>query len=297
MDPLRSLPAAPARAALLAALLATHAALFAWLARIWWDLGLAVASLSIFITPVIAGLLYLRRRELAPLRALANAPTPAGLAMMAASALGALTASALGWTFALGLTLPLGLHGYLVWTRGHDAIRAVVVPVYLLLFLVPWSYGELSLLSEPLQVASAQLATWFLQAAGFPSALHGTVIHTGITLNYVNEACSGVATLSALILYAFVFAYIFRLKPSQAAVIALTLFPGALLANALRVAFISYLLYVHGQEVANGPLHDLSGHVVFALIYLSLFAVMRLLKNRENAQMLAASTTHARPST
>lgn len=291
------LPGVGIRAALILFLLALHAPLFLWLARIWWELGMAVASLSILISPVIAGLLYLRRRDLGPLRRPRALAQPQGLWMMGAGALLALVAALLELRFLQGISLPLCVHGYLVWTRGHEASRPAVMPTWLLVFLVPWSYGKISQLSEPLQVASAQIGTWILQVAGYPSVLQGTVIHTGITTNHVNESCSGIATLSALVLYGLVFAYIFRLRPRHALWITVALLPTALLANGARVAFISYLLYEYGEEVANGPMHNGSGHVLFALTYASLFLVMRLLKKREKAQMAAATTTQERPST
>ena len=73
------------------------------------------------------------------------------------------------------------------------------------------------------------------------------------------------------------------------------LLPLVLLTNGLRVAFICHLLYEHGEQVANGPLHEGSGIVIYALSFGVLFALMRLFRASPRAQSSAQSATQPSP--
>lgn len=252
-----------------------------WLARFWADQGLAGGALGIATPFIIAGLLYLRRAELGGLAKPSPEPEPAGQALLAVGLVLSLAGSALEMVHLLALGLPVALHGYLWWTRGRARLGAALMPLYMLVFLVPWSYGALSRASWPLQLASAWMAEVWLKLGGLPVWREENILHLGDTTNRVVESCSGMSTLSALLLYALVFGHIFKLAPRSAGMLVAAIFPLALLANGARIAAISVMLYRWGEEVANGPWHDGSGHLAFALCYGLLLLLMRWLKRRE----------------
>lgn len=189
----------------------------------------------------------------------------------------------------LGLSLPISVFGYLAWTRGVRRVLPLAVPIAMLAFLVPVTQATLPSFSHSLQLLSAEGATAMLQLAGLPATRAGVVITTGITTNTVTQDCSGLATLQALLLYGLVMGFVFRLNARRLAAMVGVLLVLSLAVNAARVAFISWLLYTHGVEVAEGPLHNGSGYVLFAVAYSVSFALtLRLAKTQPTQSKMNA---------
>ena len=255
-----------------------HSPFIFWLRNLWFTSSLDEIVLSQFTPLTIAGLLYLRRTAVMKLvQPKDNANSRVGPILLLGSFLIAVTSVINGSILPLAISAPMGLHGYLAWTRGNDEVLPVLIPIYLLPFLVPGTYEELGTFSASLQYASAETATAMLQLVGFPSILDGITIVTDGTYNHVTEACSGMTTLTTLIVYAMVFGYILDLRLSSILVSLFSVLFLALMANASRIAIISYMLYVYGEEVANGPLHNGCGFVAFGIAYGLLFLLMRRL--------------------
>jgi len=266
-----------------------HVPLLFWLRDIWATEELADTMLSLATPFVVAGLFYLRRHELgAVLRAEPERPEPLGLALIALSAAIAVTAISLEQWIPLAISAPLGVHGFLLWTRRAARTGSLLTPLYMLVFVVPGTHGKLGQFSEWLQIASAEAARILLNILGFPTARHGVVLATESSLNIVSEACSGMTTLTALLLFTLVLAFLTRLNGWQTGASLVALLPIALGANGGRVALITWLNWAHGYDVAMGPLHDVSAYVVFGLAYATLFAFMRTLR-------LATSSPNAHP--
>jgi exosortase len=167
----------------------------------------------------------------------------------------------------------------------------------MLAFLLPTTHPRLASASHDLQIASAEAATRILRALRFPSARYGTTIVTEDALNNVSEACSGMNTLTALLLFTLVLAFLLRLQPAQTLASVAFMLPLALATNGARIAFISWLHWQHGYDIAMGDLHNLSAYALFALAYATLFAFMRHLTFITNtAQPTSAPPSHpARP--
>lgn len=279
------------------ALAGLHLPLLLWLAALWTEEHPGDVALSLATPWIIAGLLYLRREEV---RALWRAPSPAptsGAALALGAGLVALTALLLEAPPLLALSAPVALYAAMVHRGGPRLASPLLPPLIMGVFLVPGTHPELARFSESLQVASAEAATRLLQLLRFPSTRHGTLIATEDALNNVSEACSGMNTLTALLLFTLVLAFLLRLSARQTAASVVFLLPLALGINGGRVAFISWLHWRHGYDIAMGPLHDLSAYVLFGIAYAALFAFMRQLIFASNpSQPTAARTSQPPPS-
>ncbi|MEL6177452.1 MAG: exosortase/archaeosortase family protein [Myxococcota bacterium] len=252
-----------------------HAPLLHWLRRLWTLSPIDEVMLSMFTPVVIAGLLYLRRDAVRALNDTTDADQRSGLVLLAASLLIAFISVLTGSIVPLAFSAPMSIHGYLTWTRGSERVRPLLIPIYLVIFLVPGTYGELADASIVLQYASAHTATMLLQLIGLPSWCDGIVIITGNTTNHVTEACSGMSTLTTLMVYGLVFGDILKVRPRHLVVSLVSILVLALLANASRIAAISTMLFWYGEEVANGPMHNGVGYIAFGCAYALLFVLMR----------------------
>lgn len=272
-----------------------HTPLLTWLRDLWSAQGLSVAQ-SIVTPFVIAGLLYLRRDSLKGMERPLEVADPMGWWLMLTGASLAVVAAVCDVVAVSVLSAPLCVHGYLVWTRGRARVAQFVQPLYLMLFLVPGTYGELGRVSFYLQLAAAQVATWVLQLVALPTWRDGVVVVTGATTNTVTEDCSGMATFVALALYALVFGLLVRMRARDMVKVLSGLMPIAMLANGLRVAAISILLYHYGEDVANGPWHNGVGYILFGLCYVWLFVAIQTL-SANKSQNHEKKPTHQRPVT
>ncbi len=274
-----------------AAIAFLHSPLLVWLQEIWGGFGLAGAAASIATLPVIAGLLFLRRDGVRTLNRLAPRFSKVGAAVMVGGGMLAAAAAVYQVLPVLGLSLPLCIAGYLIWTRGLRAVAPVLVPVGLLIFLTPLTEATAPGLGHALQIGSAQGATWLLELAGLPATLDGVVITTGVTTNTVTQECSGLATLTALLFYGLVTGYILRLNLARTGLVVGLLLPLSLAVNSARIAFISWLLFAYGEPVAEGPLHNGSGYALFALAYgVSFYVALRLARTQTSQRPAKAIT-------
>jgi exosortase len=236
-------------------------------------LGLATPAL-------IGGLLYVRRDLLAKLRDGDGRGHVQGILLLGFATVVAVVALAAHALPVLALTGAMSVHGYLLWTRGHERTKGLLLPIYLLVLLVPVSEPQLALISTTIQQASAHGAGAALTLVGFDVVVDGITVVAEGTRNRVTEACSGLATVLTLLVYAAAFSYVTKLGWRRGLAVAATLVPFALGANVLRIALVSYVLVTYGEETARGPLHDLSGYGAFLLSYVALFGMVAVLKRR-----------------
>jgi exosortase len=278
-----------------AAIAFLHSPMLVWLQEIWGGLGLAGAAASVATPAVVAGLLFLRREQVRALGTLAPSFDRFGAFVMVAGGLLAATGAVYQELLVLGFSLPLSVYGYLAWTRGRAVVAPLGLPIALLLFLMPLTESTAPGLAYGLQIASAEGATSLLQVLGFPTARAGVVITTGVTTNTVTQDCSGLSTLSALVLYGLVTSYVLRLNLRRSLLVLSVLLPLGLAVNAARIAFISYLLFEFGETTADGPLHNGSGYALFVFAYVVSFSLALRLAKTQTSHIPANTRTDQSP--
>jgi len=155
---------------------------------------------------------------------------------------------------------------------GFKRLRALGLPLLLLATMVPLPVMLYNSLAGPLQLLASEGATRIAQSAGVSVFRDGNIIQlAGVTLG-VAEACSGLNSLSALIVGSVLLGYL--MCSSWPARIALTVssVPLAVGVNVIRVAGTAILADIN-REFALGFYHALSGWLVFVvglgLLYLA----------------------------
>ena len=273
---------------IVAAVVFAYAGVLAGLSRLWWEDE--NYSHGLLIPFVIGYIIWAERRRLATI-----APRPqvfwgAAAVVMALLMLWAGTAGAELFTQRTSLVLLLA--GLAVYFSGWRLLRAVGVPLLLLVLAIPIPTIVFNKIAFPLQLFASRCAVWAMRMFDIPVLREGNVIELyplGSTTTKkleVVEACSGIRSLMTLVTLAVVFAYFTRpsddegkggrrferFRSLRAVLIVLAAVPIAIITNAARVSGTGVLARYYGTEVADGFFHEFSGWVIYVVAFLLLFA-------------------------
>ena len=270
---------APALAAWFFAL-ALFAPVLAWLVHIW---STSVYDAHGALVPFIAfAMILVRRRALA---AVPRAPSGAGLWLVSAGVLLLLAGLLMDFNMLGGIALVITIMG-LVWTLwGRATLWQLSFPLVFLLLMLPLNYPLEIFAGYPLRVLSVKLTSAMLRLGGLDVTVQGTLITTPQFQVAIESPCSGLKTLSALLMTGLVLAHFLHPRWRERALLLLLIPPVAIVANAIRNMVIVLLGHYRGREVAMGALHTFSGLLVFLL------AVALLILISEALQWRRASTS------
>jgi len=181
--------------------------------------------------------------------------------------------------------------GYLYF--GGRALRAAWFPVLWLFFLVPppgWAVDRVTApLKEFVSHAATNLLSWF----DYPILRQGVTLFVGPYQLLVEDACSGLRSLSSLVVVTLLYIYI-KNKPSwrYALFIAALVIPVAVVTNILRIIILVLITYHLGDEAAQSFLHVSTGMVMFVVALLGIFAIDWMV---EQAQLYLHRRSHVQP--
>jgi exosortase len=133
-----------------------------------------------------------------------------------------------------------------------------------------------------LQEISVVSSSWLLETLGLPITSSGPEIYLKGTTFTIGLPCSGINTLVALLALSAVYAYVLTGSSIKRISLFLLAFPIAILANILRITTIIMVAYFANVETATGWYHDISSPLFFAISFLILILIARILKCRLN---------------
>jgi exosortase D (VPLPA-CTERM-specific) len=171
---------------------------------------------------------------------------------------------------------------------GLQGLRVAWVPLFFLVFMVPFPNFIINNLSSKLQLISSWLGVEFIRACDIMVYLEGNVIDLGVYKLQVVDACSGLRYLFPLSSLAFLCAYLFKGPFWQKLLVFLSSVPLTIFMNSFRIGVIGVLVDNWGTEMAEGFLHDFEGWVVFLLCMVLLFIEMWIF-SRMSGRKLAMS--------
>jgi len=168
------------------------------------------AETSPLVVLLICGWLLYRRRD--RLRQLVS---PGGSAWLAAALFSLGGAFFLWGTYTraydlLAPSLMLNALAYAVLVRGIPGLRAVLVPVLVLVFAVPLPSPLLSEVVWHFQLWTAEYTGWILFAFGMPAHVSGDLIYRVGQTFAVIETCSGLRSVETLTLLSVLMADLFK---------------------------------------------------------------------------------------
>ncbi len=173
--------------------------------------------------------------------------------------------------YGVGMSIMLGL-------VGHRALLANWFPFFYLGFLVPPPDWALAVFTAPLKQLVSGAATGILQAVGLPIAREGVTIHIAQYELLVEDACSGMNSLTGLIAISLLYIYLLRGSVVRYSLVLIALVvPIAVAVNVIRIITLILLTYYFGDVVAQGFAHFAAGIFLFAIALVMVFLVDSLL--------------------
>lgn len=245
----------------LAALLTVFGRDAADMAALWWNIS--TYQHCLYVLPIIGWLLWLRAPEVVR-------TTPAGwlpgLALVFGAALIWLVGEAGGVAIVRHVGLILMLQASVIAILGPAVARAILFPLFYLIFLVP--FGDE--LTGPMQTLTARMTMALLDVTGVPASIDGVFITTRAGWFEVAEACAGVKFLVAMIAYGALAANVCFRSPLRRTLFMVAALIVPVLANGVRAWATIYVAESIGVKAATGFDHIVYGWVFFALVMIAI---------------------------
>jgi exosortase len=173
----------------------------------------------------------------------------------------------------------LVLAGLSVYLFGFAVTRALWFPVAFLLYMVPLPKFSIIYITFWLKLLVASLAADFVEVVGIPVLLDGAYLTLPNGVIEIENACSGLRSLIALTSLGAVYAYLTPLSTAGKWILLVASVPIALAANLTRVVAMVLVSYRYGPRGSAFEWTDFTtGLLVFALAFLGLYVVSRVLK-------------------
>jgi exosortase A len=228
-----------------------------------------------WIIPPIA--VFLFWREWKRFVAAIGRGTAWGLLIIVAALAGYVLSIRAGVFMTQGYSFVLLLFGVSLFVFGGAATRKIWFPISYLVFMLPIPPFLLHVVSFQLKVFAARAGSAAAFKLGVPLVRSGMTIHLPAGSLRIANPCSGLRSLIALVALGALFAYLTRGRVWKRVVLFLSAVPLAVGANMLRIALLCVVASVFGIESALGFFHDFSGFLLFAVAFLGLLLVRRLL--------------------
>lgn len=168
--------------------------------------------------------------------------------------------------------------GYVVF-YGSAAARAALFPLAFLAFMIPLPAIAIDAATQVLKVGSADTVAQLFALTGTPYHRQDFVFSVpGVTIEIADE-CSGIRSSLGLLLTSLVAGHVELTRSWTRIILALAVFPIALLKNAVRIVVLTLLSMHVDPSFLTGRLHH-EGGAVFFLPGLGMMVLVFLLLQR-----------------
>ncbi|CCE01592.1 conserved membrane hypothetical protein [Bradyrhizobium sp. STM 3809] len=162
--------------------------------------------------------------------------------------------------------------GTVLLLAGWRLLRILAFPIGFLIFSAPAPGWMVDAATIPLKVFISDSVTQLLYTAGYPIAQNGVVILIGPYQLLVQDACSGLNSIFVLSALGVFYVYAFRWDEKiRAFALLLLIIPITVFANFMRVTSLVLIAYYGGVDRMEGPLHDLTGVLLFVVAVVLMF--------------------------
>jgi exosortase len=161
----------------------------------------------------------------------------------------------------------------LIWTFwGYGRLRTLAFPLLLLATMVPLPVLVYNSIAAPLQLFASDVATNLAQLLGVAVYRDGNVIHLAHISLGVEEACSGLNSLSALMVASLLLGFLVCQRIGIRVLLFALSIPLSIAVNVLRVTGTA-VIADYREEFAMGFYHLFSGWLVFIAGFAILYGI------------------------
>jgi exosortase len=190
-------------------------------------------------------------------------PSVWGLFVMTWGALQAVLGIAAQWVWVGRMAFLVSLVGCIAAFFGWRMVRELTYPLCTLILMVAPPTFIFERLTLSLQLLASRLGETVLEALGFSVLRQGNVLEmVGIKLS-VEEACSGIRSLLAIIFMCVLYNYFFVRGARMKALILVMATPIAILGNAVRIVATG-VASQYNPALVSGAAHEAFGYVSVA---------------------------------
>jgi exosortase len=209
---------------------------------------------------VVPAAVYIAWTKKDRLKLLPHRPSKWGLVLVLWGALQAALGLAAQWVWVSRVAFLISLVGCLATTFGWAMVRELKYPLFTLILMIPPPTFIFERVTLALQLLASRLGEFFLDALGYSVLREGNILEmVGIKLS-VEEACSGIRSLLAIIFMCVLYNYFFVESQKMRVFLLVMAVPAAILGNAVRIVATG----VAGQynaAWASGATHEAFGYV------------------------------------
>jgi len=163
----------------------------------------------------------------------------------------------------------------LLW--GRTALRRLWFPIVFLCFMVPLPELSIAQLNFRLKMVAADWGVRLANVVGIIAERSGNqVFLEGGKHLVIANVCNGLRTLISLLAFGAIYTYICKLRGVwRAGLFAMTV-PVAVLSNSIRIVGLIVVADVWSTKTATGAFHDISGLMIYAIAFVCMFGLERL---------------------
>ena len=229
------------------------------------------------LIPLVSGFLLWRHRR--ALRASVGRPSAWGLPVLAAGLLALVAGTRADFTMVQGYSFVIVLLGLVLHFFGRATARQALFPVAYLIFMSPLPPVLANDISFRLKAWVVNFSTAAARWMGIAVAREGMTLHLPTGAVAIENPCSGLRSLVAVLALATLLAYFAR-RGGMVRRVALVLsaVPIALAANWVRITLIVLAANYVSVAFATGAMHDISGYVLFGVDVIGLLLVRAALR-------------------
>lgn len=238
------------------------------MADTYYSHGFLVPFISLFIV-------WTKRKELGSLKI---SPSATGWIFFLAGILVHLICVRFRISFVSGFSFIAVLIGLILLFLGKEHLRKLLFPVSFLAFMVPLPMVAIANLSFRLKIFAAQVSTFIINRLGVAAVREGSVIKTMHSYVMVEDPCSGIRSLIALIALGALMAYFSELSRRKKIVLFISSVPIAISTNIIRITALSLASEMYGDKFATGTFHNVMGVLVFVFAFVGLTLVAKILE-------------------
>jgi exosortase len=181
------------------------------------------------------------------------------------------------WTIAF---IPITLTLLVCWfTSGKTLLLAELFPILFFLTAVPWPPRFEQPIAAGLMQAVAATTTTLLHWFGIPAQTTGGAITLRTGVVGITEACSGMRSLQAGIMFGLAMGEWFLLRPFRRIALLLIAIALALTTNLIRTLALSLQAEWHGLAAVD-EIHDLAGTLAVIVLVIAIWTCALALRSR-----------------